>query len=168
MARISHGAETKKRAKRLLEVLLAYANDALDCDETALDALRLNIQIRWQSEIRLVVRTKVRFLQTLTSLQAGQNPLNAEQIKEALRRFADFLEILEDNRSTRAGSENWHFTLNLWYPCHNIEDNLQRFDREWENRRQKTSTSSHTSPSSPWKDICREMLQNQRRLTTNP
>ncbi|WP_158224906.1 hypothetical protein [Brunnivagina elsteri] len=52
MARVSYGAETKKRAKRLLEVLLAYANDTLDCDETALDALRLNIQIRWQSEVR--------------------------------------------------------------------------------------------------------------------
>ncbi|NJL60725.1 MAG: NACHT domain-containing NTPase, partial [Methylacidiphilales bacterium] len=180
MARVSYGAETKKRAKRLLEVLLAYANDALDCDETALDALRLNIQIRWQSEIRLVVRTKVRFLQALTSLQVCESPLNAEQIKEALRRFADFLEILEDNRSTRGGSENWHFTLNLWYPRHNIEDNLQRFDREWENRRGKSSISS-PSPytpvsyrqsdesflSYPWKEICREMLQNQRRLTTN-
>ncbi len=188
MARISYGAETKKRAKRLLEVLLAYANDGLDCDETALDALRSNIQIRWQSEIRLVVRTKVRFLQALTSLQSGQNPLNAEQIKEALRRFADFLEILEDNRSTRGGSENWHFTLNLWYPHYSIEDNLQRFDREWESRRRKEpgkrekeqegrntilsppflSSHSPLPTHHPWKEICREMLQNQRRLTTNP
>jgi hypothetical protein len=84
MARPSYGPEAKKRSRHLLEVLLAYANDAIDCDEAALDALRPQIQTCWQSETRLVVRTKVRFLQALTGLTSSQ--LTSEQIKEAFRR----------------------------------------------------------------------------------
>ncbi|BAZ09226.1 PBS lyase HEAT-like repeat protein [Calothrix sp. NIES-4071] len=174
MARVSLGPEAKKRACRLFEVLLAYANDALDCDELALNALQPNIQIRWLSETRLVIRTKVRFLQALTGLQTNQKPLNSEQIKESLRRLADFVEILEDNRSTRGGSENWHFTLNLWHHRHDTEANLQRFEQEWERRRSGKVTEAieaiqeEKDSSNPWKDICKGMLQNQRRLTTNP
>ena len=170
MARVSLGPEAKKRTCRLFEALLAYANDALDCDELALNALQPNIQIRWLSETRLVIRTKVRFLQALTGLQTNQNPLNAEQIKESLRRLADFVEILEDNRSTRGGSENWHFTLNLWHHRHDTEANLQRFDLEWERRRsgKVLQVSSTVEEKNPWKDICKGMLHNQLRLTTNP
>ncbi|BAY26800.1 hypothetical protein NIES2100_66160 [Calothrix sp. NIES-2100] len=194
MARPSYGPEAKKRSRRLLEVLLAYANDALDCrDEATLDALRPQIQTRWLSEHRLVIRTKVRFLQALTTLAPGDSQLNAEQIKEALNRFADFLEILEDNRPSRGGSETWHFTLNLWHKRLDTEANLQQFDIEWESRRpQKSkqvagegdkggrgqggqgsnlSPSSSSSPSHPdWKQLCRHALtaQNHQRLTTNP
>ncbi len=180
MARVSLGPEAKKRACRLFEALLAYANDALDCDELALNALQPHIQVRWLSETRLVIRTKVRFLQALTGLQKSEKSLNPEQIKESLRRLADFVEILEDNRSTRGGSENWHFTLNLWHHRHDIEANLQRFEQEWERRRLgKASEVSEVTevtkeegkvflPTLSWKDICKGMLQNQRRLTTNP
>jgi predicted NACHT family NTPase len=174
MARVSLGPEAKKRTCRLFEVLLAYANDALDCDELALNALQPHIQIRWLSETRLVIRTKVRFLQALTGLQVNQKPLNPEQIKESLRRLADFVEILEDNRSTRGGSENWHFTLNLWHHRHDTEANLQRFEQEWERRRSgkaeevKETKVEEKVSCNPWKDICKGMLQHQRRLTTNP
>jgi predicted NACHT family NTPase len=183
MARVSYGPEAKKRAYRLFEALLAYANDAFDCDESALDALRPHIQIRALAETKLVVRTKVRYLQALTGLQTSQKPLNSEQIKESLRRLADFLEILEDNRSTRGGSENWHFTLNLWYHCYDVEANLQRFEKEWERRRSgndkeageaeeaggaKKIEKKSSLNSLSWQDICKGMLQNQRRLTTNP
>jgi predicted NACHT family NTPase len=140
MARPSYGPEAKKRSRRLLEALLIYANDATDCaDESVLDSLRPQIQTRWQSATRLVVRTKVRFLQALTTLEVGKTQLNAEQIKEALKRFADFLEILEDNRPSRGGSETWHFTLNLWHHRQNITSNLQQFDIEWEQRRPEKS-----------------------------
>lgn len=183
MARASYGPEAKKRSRRLLEVLLAYANDAIACrDETTLDALRPQIQTRWLSENRLIVRTKVRFLQALTALTPEDGQLNAEQIKEALKRFADFLEILEDNRPSRGGSEIWHFTLNLWHKRQDIEANLQKFDVEWESRRPEKSkqvagdggTSSSSSPTSPssldWKELCCHALkaQNHQRLTTNP
>ncbi|RUR81816.1 HEAT repeat domain-containing protein [Chlorogloeopsis fritschii PCC 9212] len=181
MARASYGPEAKKRSRHLLETLLAYANDAIDCDEAALDALRPQIQTRWQSETRLVVRTKVRFLQALTGLTSSQ--LTSEQIKEALKRFADFLEILEDNRPSRGGSETWHFTLNLWYKRQDTAANLQKFDWEWESRRPEKSKQvtaqtrgevrqaqnsplSSSLPSLDWQEICRANLNS--RLTTNP
>lgn len=64
MARPSYGPEAKKRSRRLLEALLVYANDETDCgDEAGLDALRSHIQTFWQSENRLVIRIKVRFLE---------------------------------------------------------------------------------------------------------
>ncbi|MDJ0733144.1 MAG: HEAT repeat domain-containing protein [Nostocaceae cyanobacterium] len=171
MARASYGREVKKRAWRLLETLLAYANDELESvDERILDSLRPHIQTRWYDEYRLVVRTKIRFLTALTGLQT-------EQIKEALRRFADFLEILEDNRPTRGGSENWHFTLHLWHPRSNVKANLQEFDAQWERRRsQKSKQVSHKTDNSStisteyWQQLCRYTLeaQNHSRLTTNP
>ncbi len=157
MARVSYGLQVQKRAKRLLSAILAYANDEFDvCNEAIVDAIRPNIQIRWLTEKRLVIRTKVRFLQELTSLQGNETTLKAEQIKEALKRFTDFLEILEDNRTTKGGSENWHFTLNLWYPRYETEANLQRFDEEWELRkedkekgRQGDKVNINFSPSPP-------------------
>ncbi|GAB1539202.1 hypothetical protein NUACC21_18670 [Scytonema sp. NUACC21] len=186
MARPSYGPEAKKRARRLLEVLLAYATDELgECNEVALDALRPQIQTRWQTENRLVIGTKVRYLAALTGVELGQIPLNAEQIKEALKRFEDFLEILEDNRLSRGGSETWHFTLKLWYNRRDKEANLRQFDTEWESRRPEKSKqvtgyeeqltpslppSDTPSPSPNWQQLCRTTLeaQNQRRLTTNP
>ena len=183
MARISYGLQVQKRAKRLLMSLLAYANDEFDvCNEAVVDAIRSHIQVRWLSEKRLVIRTKVRFLQELTGLQGNETQLKAEQVKEALKRFTDFIEILEDNRVTKGGSENWHFTLNLWYSRWETEANLEKFDREWESRKEDKeninfppspyppiSPSLHP-PSPNWNEICRQSLEadNHRRLTTNP
>jgi predicted NACHT family NTPase len=194
MARPSYGPEAKKRAKRLFEVLLLYANDTLECDEVALDSLRPQIQTRWQSQNRLVVRTKVRFLQALTGVQLGQNPLNKDQIKEAIKRLNDYVEVLEDNRPSRGGSETWHFTLKLWHKRQNIEANLLQFDLEWGNKKREDkrievirkqeellidSTDISSDLSLPmsisklqildWQQLCRKNLesQNHRRLTTN-
>jgi predicted NACHT family NTPase len=184
MARISYGLQVQKRAKRLLKSLLIYANDELDIsNETVVDAIRTHIKIRWLTEKRLVIRTKVRFLQELTGLIDDKTTLKAEQIKEALKRFTDFLEILEDNRATRGGSENWHFTLNLWYSRYETEANLDKFDREWKLRKEDKGTRgqgelqiSTPSPSSTlstpsllslnWTEVCHQVLN--RRLTTNP
>ncbi|MEO1430992.1 MAG: NACHT domain-containing protein [Cyanobacteria bacterium J06633_8] len=184
MARVSYGLQVQTRAKRLLFAILAYANDEFDvCNEAVVDAIRPHIQVRWLTEKRLVIRTKVRFLQELTGLQGDEIPLKAEQIKEALKRFTDFLEILEDNRVSKGGSENWHFTLNLWYSRWETEANLQQFDCEWEKRKEKqgdtvkistpsppSSPSPHSPPSPNWNEICRQVLEtdNHRRLTTNP
>lgn len=175
MARPSYGPEAKKRALHLFAALIDYANDELDCDEAALDALRPQIQIHWQTEQRLVVRTKVRFLEALTAL--AQTPLTGDQIKEALRRFEDFLEILDDNRPNKSGSEVWHFTLKLWQRRSQRSANLHQFDQTWEQRRSPKSKQvageaavSAEPPASPWLQICRDMLtaQQYERLTLNP
>lgn len=179
MARPSYGPEAKKRSLHLFTTLLDYANDELDCDEVALDALRSQIQAHWQSEQRLVVRTKVRFLETLTKL--ADSSLSGEQIKEALRRFEDFLEILDDNRPNKGGSEMWHFTLNLWHKRSDRTTNLRQFEQEWEKRRpQKSkqvtgeepieSDDSGADGQDSWWQLCCNSLEAQQyeRLTINP
>jgi predicted NACHT family NTPase len=179
MARPSYGPEAKKRSLHLFTTLLDYANDELDCDEVALDGLRSQIQAHWQTEQRLVVRTKVRFLEALTKL--AKSPLNGEQIKEALRRFEDFLEILDDNRPNKGGSEVWHFTLNLWHKRSDRLANLRQFEQEWENRRpQKSKQVTGEEPieledagadrQDSWWQLCRTSLEvhQYERLTINP
>lgn len=133
MARPNYGPQVQQRTKRLLEALLAYANEELE------DCKPLQIQVNWQTQNRLVVRTKVRFLKELTTLDPKGSKLNDEQIKEALHRLEDFLEILEDNRPTTQGSADWHFTLKLWYKRHDKQANLKQFDVEWERRRPNKS-----------------------------
>ncbi len=182
MARVSYGPEVKRRSHQLLGALLDYASDELDCDERALETLRPQIQTHWQTDQRLVVRTKLRFLVTLTSLAAA--PLSGPQIKEALGRWQDFLDILEDNRPHRSGSEVWHFTLKLWHPRRDRAANLRRFEVEWDQRRAQRTAVGVSSPpqadsafprlSGPetldWWELCRTSLETQqlRRLTTNP
>lgn len=184
MARPSCGPEAKKRSLQLFTVLLNYANDELDCDETALDALRPQIQTHWQTEQRLVIRTKVRILESLSKL--ANAPLTAEQIKESLRRFEDFLEILDDNRPNRGGSEVWHFTLKLWHKRSNCALNLRQFEQEWEHRRPQKSKqvirqnrgveeesggrAEDEKNNLNWWQLCRESLEAQQyeRLTINP
>ncbi len=173
--RPNYGPTAQERTKRLLEALLAYANDELEGSE------RLQIEANWQTQNKLVVRTKVRFLEELTAKYQQNSKLDTEQIKEALKRLKDWLEILEDNRTKTQGSEDWHFTLNLW--SKDKQENLKQFEFEWESRRAKKSKlTDHkvrpnppNNPSQPeggidWRRVCQAMrlAQNQGRLTTNP
>ena len=91
MPNIGYGSEAQKRTKRLLEALLAYANGELE------DCEHLKIEVKWQTEKQLVVRTEARFLAELTAKDQSNGKLNTIQIKEALTHLEDFLEILEDN-----------------------------------------------------------------------
>src|SRR5918998_6353109 len=129
--RPNYGPTAQERTKRLLEALLAYANDELEGSE------RLQIEANWQTQNKLVVRTKVRFLEELTAKYQQNSKLDTEQIKEALKRLKDWLEILEDNRTKTQGSEDWHFTLKLW--SKDKQENLKQFDCEWESRRVQKS-----------------------------
>ncbi|MGG6240956.1 beta-propeller domain-containing protein [Nodosilinea sp. AN01ver1] len=129
MARPNYGPQAKKRAKRLFEALIAFANFDLD------DADTIPMRVNWQTDKRLVVQAKVRFLQELTSKDRYEGALTGEQIKEALKRLEDFMEVLEDNRAATQGAEDWHFTLNLWYRRQEMEANLRQFEVEWEERR---------------------------------
>jgi HEAT repeat protein len=173
--RPNYGPTAQERTKRFLEALLAYANDELEGSE------RLQIEANWQTENKLVVRTKVRFLEELTAKYQQNSKLDTEQIKEALKRLKDWLEILEDNRTKTQGSEDWHFTLKLW--SKDKQENLKQFEFEWESRRAKKSkpTADKVRPNPPknpsqpeggidWRRVCQAMrlAQNQGRLTSNP
>lgn len=129
MARPNYGPQAKQRTKCLLTVLLSYANGDLE------NTHQLPIQASWQTDKQLVIRTKIRFLEELTANCLGDRTLSNEQIKESLKRLHDFLGILEDNRPVTQGSEDWHFTLKLWFSKRDIDANLRRFDEEWERLR---------------------------------
>ncbi|MEL7475558.1 MAG: hypothetical protein AAGJ55_04930, partial [Cyanobacteria bacterium J06555_12] len=81
MPKQSYGPVTQERSRSLLFALLDFANDGLDADERQLDLLRSYLQIHWQSPQRLVVRTKLRHLQTLSKLAQPNSPLSLPQLK---------------------------------------------------------------------------------------
>jgi tetratricopeptide (TPR) repeat protein len=128
MAKASYGPKVQERTKRLLKVLLAYANDELENTEC------LPIKFNWKTENELVVETQVRFLAKLTDLDAYEGKLDTEQIKEAIHRLED-LKILKDNRPGDKGLHGWYLTLTLWHSRQDKPANLKRFDLEWKRLR---------------------------------
>jgi hypothetical protein len=181
MPRLNYGNAVKQRAMQFFTVLVDYANDELECDDRQLDNLQRDIQLHWQTEKRCVVRTKVRYLEQLTRL-AGVT-LTGEQIKEAIKCLTDFLDIIDDNRPSKGGSETWHFTLNLWYDRSDRSANLDKFEREWESRKSPQHNISKSAelpvdlerqipnPKSQISlDLVRSSLTDRQyqRITTNP
>lgn len=146
MPRAGKGDGSKERVRRILEALLSYASNELE------DSERQSLEINWQTDAgstqKLVVRTKLRWLEELTVKDSYPGKLNKEQIREALNlHLRDFLRILEDNRTKTQGSEDWHFTLKLWSRDKAV--NLRQFDLEWEKRRpEKFRTKEDISPKS--------------------
>jgi hypothetical protein len=153
MPRPNYGPEVKKRARRLFEDLLCYTSHELEGGET------LPIQTHWQNEKRLVVRTKLRYLEALTGLDAQTGSLSGSEIKEAFARLKD-LDLLEDNRVATQGSDSWHFTLNFWYRAHERSANLKQFDEEWEQRRSGKSQNQTTELDQldRWVELIREAV----------
>jgi len=131
MPRATFGNDVKARVKRLFAVLMSLS----DVNED-----NCGIIVKWHksgSEIpKLVVKTTLRHLEALTK-KDGQGHLSKSQIREALQRMEDFLEILADNRLHKRGTENWDFTLTPWFT--ESTKNLEKFDVEWDNRRPKKS-----------------------------
>jgi tetratricopeptide (TPR) repeat protein len=123
MTRVSYGDDVKARVRQLLERLLAYANDEVE------DGERFKINFNWQTSKQLVVRTQLRVLAELGSL-------TKEQVREALKALAEFLGILEDLREHKRGSDNWHFKLTLWCDKGEKDENLTKFDAEWQSHRE--------------------------------
>ena len=151
MARPNYGPQAHQRARQLLKIIIAYANKGLEND----DHLQAHIESNWQTNKRLIVRTKVRYLEALSQLESSLPNLSSGHIKEGLKRLADHVGILEDLRTATQGSEVWHFALNLWSPRFDIDGNLKRFDEVWETNRPVRSkevagiiTSNSPSPES--------------------
>ena len=145
MPKISYGPKVKERTRRFLAALLAYVeNEGRDRDPLH----QLDLQFTWQDEEtdrpRLVVATKLRVLETLVAEDSLDGKLTKPQIREALHRLEDFLEILQDNRTQTQGKEDWRFTLSLWST--RPETNLQQFDREWQQRLPERAAGTEASP----------------------
>lgn len=136
MARISTGPKVKQRSQQLFVTLLDYANHQLPVLETPQTPQRQAIELKWQTDTELIVKTKLRYLQILTTQTDGEATLTIPQIRESLYRMQDCLGVLHDHRVATQGSETWHFSLHLWHPRHDRAANLQRFETEWEQYRQ--------------------------------
>ncbi|WP_414584183.1 tetratricopeptide repeat protein [Scytonema sp. PCC 10023] len=136
MARASYGDDVKARVRLLLEKFLAYANDELE------DCQRYKIDLNWQTPNQVIVRTNLRELAKLAAL-------DKEQVREALKRLQDFLGILKDEREHPRGSENWHFQLTLWHNKDDKQANLNKFDQEWQRRRDNLPGVQRTEKRKP-------------------
>jgi hypothetical protein len=130
MPKQSYGKINQQRAQTLFVALLDFANDDLEADEKELERIRSQIQTHWQTEKKLVVRTKTRYLESLINF-TGLIVLSIDQIKTALKHLENYLGILSDHRTAQRGSDNWHFTLDLWCDRWQREGNLAAFDRSW-------------------------------------
>lgn len=171
MPRSNYGNAVKQRTLQFFTVLLDYANDELDGDERQLENLRREIQLNWQTDKRCALRTKVRYLERLVQLAGIE--LSSEQIKESIKCLTDFLEIIEDNRTSKGGSETWHFTLNLWYDRFDRSANLQKFNAEWDRRKSSQNiagTKLNAATIDEWWELAKSSLTAQQyyRITTNP
>ncbi|MBD2487025.1 tetratricopeptide repeat protein [Aulosira sp. FACHB-615] len=124
MARVSYGDEVEARVRKLLERFLAYANNELE------DGELYKIALNWETPQQVIVRTQLRVLAELSVL-------TKEEVREALKRLEDFVNILEDLRVQKRGSEEWYFRLKLWHDKSDKHANLQKFDAEWQSRREE-------------------------------
>jgi predicted NACHT family NTPase len=173
MPRINYGNAVKQRTLQLLTILIDYANDEIDLADRLWENFQRQIQLQWQTDRRLVVRTKIRHLEEL--VRAVGADLSGDEIKEAIARATDFLGVIEDNRSTRGGSENWHFTLNLWHSRFDRSANLDRVEIEWTARKSGGDrgivlpSTSQNLDRDIWFDRIKNTLQQQeyQRVTTN-
>jgi hypothetical protein len=163
MPKQSYGKINQQRAQTLLLALLDFANDDLEADEKELERIRSQIQTHWQTEKKLVVRTKTRYLESLIKLTGGI-VLSIDQIKTALKHLENHLGILSDHRTVQRGSDNWHFTVELWCDRWQREGNLLGFERAWLQQgvvREKVLGDEglhEPSPTIDWHSICRQSL----------
>lgn len=151
MPRPNYGPQAQIRARRLFNLLIAFANgdmgDRRGQPASLNHSFRSHIKAEWKTERKLVVRTKIRHLIRLSSLDSSEQALTSAQIRESLKQWDDYLDILDDNRTTRRGSDIWHFTLTLWHPRNQLEANLKTFDHEWQSKRPQRSPQHATQTS---------------------
>ncbi|GAX45710.1 hypothetical protein NIES4075_67310 [Tolypothrix sp. NIES-4075] len=129
--KVSHGEDIRERAKRVLEAILDFQeHNLVGCDN-------LSLLCEWKDKNsgnpQLLVQTTTENLVKLTSLDKYEDKLTTTQVREALHRMEDFLEILDDHRiPPKNGNAKWHFTLSLW--SKNKETNLREFTQEWQRK----------------------------------
>lgn len=175
MPKLSYGPAAKQRTLALLMALVDYGNDELEViDDGMLERLRSQLTLHWATDRQLIVRTKIRTLETLTQLISQEQALSKAQIKTALHHLEHHVGLLDDNRTSRRGSDVWHFTITLG--CHRRDRTalIDRFNQTWEQRRSGASIASiaieEASPSpsqagsdppeipNPWQQRCQQAL----------
>jgi Effector-associated domain 4/NB-ARC domain len=140
----SYGADVQARVKSLVKALL----DAVDMGQPV-----TGLEWTWSDETsktpKLMVETTLKDLVLLANprLKANTDEFKRDksQAGESLGYLRDFLEILDDQRLKKRGSDQWRFTLRLWGK--DVDRNLNEFDKLWESKRSPHSKSkSATAP----------------------
>lgn len=133
MPRATYGPTVKARTIHVLKTLLRYANNELEDNGSA------TITCSWHDldtgMSKLLVQTNLRTLHRLCQCSWTSGALSKADIREALRRLQDFLEILEDYRVHQRGTETWHFGLHLW--CRETEDCVRQASEQWDKLREQ-------------------------------
>lgn len=146
---LGYGSTSQKRARQLLEALLDYESGELEGSERIHGKLR--VKLTAEDDSQLEVEATLDTLRQLYDIKYP--PRNDEKTREYQQKrkrqlndvltyyFKDFLDILEDRRVGRKGNErkqglgDWNFVLKLW--SSDKYDNLERFDQEWQAKRQQ-------------------------------
>lgn len=117
MRKPTWGPVVKQRVRKFLEVLLSRTDELYDSS------------FHWQDEDKarpkLIIKSKRRLLEKLTQLKQHEFYQAIESLK--------VLDILEDIRIKKQGTDDWYFTLKVW--SKDTVKNLSQFDREWENKK---------------------------------
>ena len=155
MRRPTQGQVIKQRVWCFVEALLTSAEDSPD------------FEVHWETDKGterpiFVVKTQRRFLESLTGLKS-------DKLTEVIKSL-EHLKIWDDRRPRRGkGSPIGAFALKLW--SRDTERNLEQFEKVWEaNRPEKSKVLEATQQKSEqfdWQDICKAMLEEQKRMTTN-
>jgi Effector-associated domain 4/NB-ARC domain len=134
----SYGPTVQARARHLLQVILGVVADA---DRAS--GIKFNADWADTTPPRLTIETTLQNLTRLTHADLKANPLEFKRAKaqmgEALGDLRDFVQILDDHRTQKKGSDRWHFSLRLWGK--DADRNLAEFDKLWESQRSPSSQS---------------------------
>ncbi len=148
MAKYSYGPTNRLRVRQLLAAILEFV-------ETGEPAKEVHVLWLDTESPELRVEAKRRFFEQLTRKGEG-DPLTADQVRYALSHYLpDHLGILEDERATTRGSEEWKFKLMLW--SREPAENLSRFDKLWEERRPEKSKSMASQDSLSAADLAADL-----------
>jgi hypothetical protein len=129
MANYTYGNTPKVRIQRVFEKLLDHANSDTD---------KLKI-VSWLGERKIYVEaSKPKLIEICGENYRESKDKRQKDYEVAIRPalsyyLPDFLGILEDRRGKNKGSDVWKFNLNLW--SSDKEENIKRFQEEWERRK---------------------------------
>lgn len=138
MPRNSYGPIQQARVLWLLECILRFSNYEVDIPNN------LSIKYSWNLENtkkpQLVVITNINTLKYLCNYYDEQKSLNRNEVRESLHYMKDFLGILKDNRVYKKGSQDWHFTLELWSKKTDV--NSKEANALWKEQKQRRNRST--------------------------
>lgn len=122
MRKPTWGPIVQERVRNFIEVLQEPLDELYD-------------HKKWEEENssrpKLVIKSKRRVLERLARLKQ-------HEFYEAMQTL-QALQILEDRRFNKQGSDDWYFVLKLWSKDSTM--NSTQFDLEWQNRKSKVNKS---------------------------